>query len=202
MSFEGIKDIPTVGWIFLFIAIFFIFIIAIGIVASIFYLFIHKNIKTKLFEVENLPKQQQKEMYIAEGKDQLENQCQVAKQLIKKLRIKLYSTGLDIFDIKEKKDLEIFELITYRISDRLNYDVRNDLTRNHITKKTDEELSEYSNAKAKGYYYMIYDRLYNMNSRLPEFDLPKIIELIPEQEINNIFNEIYFSARDIAGGVK
>ncbi len=138
-------------------------------------------------------------MFIAEGKDQLENQCQVAKQLLKKIRIRLYETALEELKINDKKDLEILELITHRITDRLNYDVRNDLTRNHITKKNDTELKDYSDAKAKGYYYMMYDRLYNMNSKLPEYNLPRIIENIPETEIKNIFYDIYYSARNIAG---
>ena len=199
MSSIDVSKIPIIGWITILVLGLLIITTIIFIVIGLIYIGLKKNIKSKLFEISEIPKQQQRELFIAEGKDQLENQCQVAKQLLKKIRIKLYESGVKELNIIDKKDLEILELITYRIADRLNYDVRNDLTRNHITKKTDEELKEYSNAKAKGYYYMMFDRLYNMNSRLPEYNLPKILDPIPESEIKSIFYEIYFSARSIAG---
>lgn len=200
MSKIDLSSIPSIGWVVIFV-LGFIAVLIIGFaIMGIFYLILKKNIKSKIFEITDIPQQQQRELFIAEGKDQLENQCQVAKQLLKKVRIRIYEAGIEQLKIQDHKDIEIFELITYRIADRLNYDVRNDLTRNHITKKTDEELKEYSNAKAKGYYYMMYDRLYNMNSRLPDYELPKTLELIPESEIKAIFYEIYHSARSIAGG--
>lgn len=192
-------SIPTIGWISVLIFGIVLIVVVAIVLTFLMYWMLKKNIKTKLFEIVEAPKQQERELFIAEGKDQLDNQCQVAKQLLKKIRIRLYEAGITKFDIKDRKDLEILELITYRIADRLNYDVRNDLTRNHITKKTDSELKEYSDAKAKGYYFMMYDRLYNMNARLPEFELPKILDLVPEAEIKSIFYDIYFSARSIAG---
>lgn len=202
MDLIDLSTIPTVGWITILVLGFFILVTLILVVTGVLYVIFKKNIKTKIFELTDVPKQQQRELYIAEGKDQLDNQCQVAKQLLKKIRIRLFQSGVMKFEIKDQKDIEILELITYRIADRLCYDVRNDLTRNHITKKNDEELKEYSDAKAKGYYFMMYDRLYNLNSKLPNFDLPKILDDISESEIRNIFYDIYFSARSIAGGGK
>lgn len=194
--------IPTIGWVSILILGILILLIISFAVSGLLYIALKKNIKTKLFELCEIPKQQQREMFIAEGKDQLDNQCQVAKQLLKKIRIRLFQAGIMKFDLKDQKDVEILELITYRIADRLNYDVRNDLTRNHITKKNDDELREYSDAKSKGYYFMMYDRLYNMNSKLPSYELPKILDDISEAEMRSIFYDIYYSARSIAGGGK
>lgn len=194
------SSIPTIGWVIFLILGFFILIIVSFALSGLLYVILRKNIKTKLFELCEVPKQQQREMFIAEGKDQLDNQCQVAKQLLKKIRIRLFQAGVMKFDLQDQKDVEILELITYRIADRLNYDVRNDLTRNHITKKNDDELREYSDAKAKGYYFMMYDRLYNMNNKLPNYELPKILDDLSESEIRSIFYDIYYSARSIAGG--
>lgn len=195
-----LSSLPTIAWVTLLVLGIAIVVFLTIALAGILYVILNKNLKSKFFELSDIPKQQQREMYIAEGKDQLDNQCQVAKQLLKKIRIRLYQAGVSKLDIKDQKDLEILELITYRIADRLNYDVRNDLIRNHITKKNDDQLKEYSDAKAKGYYFMMYDRLYNMNSRLPTYELPKILDEISESEIRNIFYDIYFSARSIAGG--
>ena len=199
MNKIDLGSISNTGWFAIIILGLIIAVMFTIAVYCIMYILLKKNFKTQLFELSDAPKQQQREMYIAEGKDQLDNQSQVAKQLLKKVRIRLYESGVELFKIEDTKDLDILELITYRITDRLNYDVRNDLTRNHITKKSDEELKEYSNAKAKVYYYMMYDRLYNMNPRLPEYNLPKILDNIPESEIKSIFYEIYHSARSIAG---
>ena len=193
-----LSNISKFGWTAIIIICSLIFIVLIALIIVIGNVIFKKNIKTKIFDITDIEKNQ-KDMYRAEGKDILENQCQVAKQLLKELRIKLFTSGMQIYNFENPKDVEILELLTYRIVDRLNYDVRNDLTRNHITSKTDSELIAYSEAKAKGYYFLIKDRFYIWNSKLPEFNLPKIIESIPELEIKNIFIEIYFSARSIAG---
>ena len=56
--------------------------------------------------------------------------------MLKTARIKLYETGINLFNIQDEKNKTIFELITYRISDRLNYELKNDFTRNHISNKS------------------------------------------------------------------
>jgi hypothetical protein len=195
MDFSGIS---TIGWIVIAIIFSLVFLVLITALIIFFNLAFKKNIKLKHFSIEEV-QPLQKELYFSEGKNQLENQCQVAKLLMKELRIKLYITGEKIFNLTDQRDKDILELITYRIVDRLIYDLRNDLTRNHITSKTDEELDRYSEAKANGYYIMIKDRFYIWNSKIPNYDLRQIIERIPKTEITNIFKNIYFSARDIAG---
>lgn len=194
-----ISSLPTAAWISILIFAIVVVIVIALLLTGVLYVLLKKNIKTKLFEIADVPKQQQRELFIAEGKDQLDNQCQVAKQLLKKLRIRLYEIAMEDYSNIDDKSKEILELITYRIADRLNYDVRNDLTRNHIAKKSTEELRQYSIAKANGYYYMIYDRLYNLNGKLPEYNLPKLLEKLSISEIEALFFEIYSSAQRIAG---
>lgn len=198
------SKIPTFGWVTLLILGVILLVVVALAIFGVLYAVLRKNFKTKFFELTEIPKEEQKrtqrEMYLAEGKDQLENQCHVAKQLLKELRIKIYTTGNKIFELSDRKDSEILELISYRIVDRLNYDIRNDLTRNHITKKTETELREYSDAKAKGYFYMVKDRLFIFNGKLPEIDLSKIMHTITLKDFENIFYDIYSAARNIAGG--
>ena len=127
------STIPFFGWIV--ILILGIMVVLLLVVLLIFLNKIAKNhtIKTSFFEV--TAKEQQKELFIAEGKDQLDNQCQVAKQILKEIRVMLYETMEKRFQVTDRKNLSILELITYRIVDRLNYEVKNDLTRNHTVKK-------------------------------------------------------------------
>ncbi len=193
------SKIPTIAWIiFLFIALLLILVV-IAILVGIFYLLNKKNIKTKIFELNQPIKPEIKEKYIAEGKDLIDNQSQVAKLMLKTGRIKVYEEGLKLFNIKNSKDKIILEMITYRINDRLNYELKNDFTRNHIVNKTNYELEQYADAKSKGYYRLITEKLYMFNEKLPEYNLPKIMDNIPFEEVKKIFTDIYFSARGIAG---
>src|SRR5574344_1550635 len=196
---SNLSGISNFGWV----SIILIILILAGVIIAICVMWKDRNIKTKYFESDIVKEHQetQRELLMSEGKDQLENQCQVAKNILKELRIKIYETGVKKFNIKGKQELDILELLTYRIVDRLNYDVKNDLTRNHITHKTDYELDEYTRAKSRGYYSMIKDRLYTQNDYLPNYNLPILMEQISPMEVEVIFKDVYFSARRIANGM-
>jgi hypothetical protein len=196
---SNLSGISNFGWV----SIILIILILAGVIIAICVMWKDRNIKTKYFESDIVKEHQetQRELLMSEGKDQLENQCQVAKNILKELRIKIYETGVKKFNIKGKQELDILELLTYRIVDRLNYDVKNDLTRNHITHKTDYELEEYTRAKSRGYYSMIKDRLYTQNDYLPNYNLPILMEQISPMEVEAIFKDVYFSARRIANGM-
>lgn len=194
-----LSGISNFGWVCLAIII----LMLAGTVITICVIWKNRNIKTKFFESDIVKehRETQKEILMSEGKDQLENQCQVAKNILKELRIKVYETGLRKFEITQKQEKDLLELLTYRIVDRLNYDVKNDLTRNHITHKTDFELEQYSRAKARGYYSMIKDRLYKGNDYLPNYNLPQLLDDISRMEVETIFKDVYYSARRIANGM-
>jgi len=189
------STIPTIGWISIIIIgalIAAVLLFALNVLAK-------KNLKSKIIELNEPIREEIKERYIAEGKDLIDNQSQVAKLMLKVARIKIYETGLKIFDIKDEKDKTILEMITYRISDRLNYELKNDFTRNHIVNKSNYELEQYANAKSKAYYRLLTEKLYMFNEKLPEYDLPKIMEHVTFEDTKKLFTDIYFSGRDIAG---
>ena len=189
------SSIPTLGWISIII----IGILLTGVLFFALYIISKKNVKSKYIELNEPIREEIKERYIAEGKDLIDNQSQVAKLMLKVARIKIYETGLKLFNISDEKDKTILELITYRISDRLNYELKNDFTRNHIVNKSNYELEQYANAKAKAYYRLITEKLYMFNSKLPDYELPKIMEQVSFDDAKKLFTDIYFSGRDIAG---
>lgn len=199
MNKIDLTTIPTIGWIAFIIVGCLLAGIIIFTVIYLNNLLSKKNLKTKIFELNEPIKKEIKERYIAEGKDIIDNQSQVAKLMLKIARIRIYEEGLKLFDIKDEKDKIIFELITYRISDRLNYELKNDFTRNHIINKTDTELEQYALAKTKAYYRLLTEKLYIFNSKLPNYDLPRIMNHLPFEEAKKLFTEIYFSGRDIVG---
>jgi hypothetical protein len=195
---ESLNSIPSTGWVVIGLISMVVLVVLMLIICGVFILLWKKNIKTKFFEINEI-KPEIKERYIAEGKDLVDNQSQVAKLLIKGWRAKLYEIGLRELNITNQSDKIIFELITYRISDRLNYELKNDFTRNHITSKSNAELDQYTSAKSKAYYALVRERLYIFNDKLPQYNLPDIMTKISYDETKDFFGEIYKSARDIAG---
>ena len=189
------SSIPTIGWITVLI----IGVLLCAVLIFALYVISKKNLKSKFVELNEPIKEAVKERYIAEGKDLIDNQSQVAKLMLKLARIEIYQTGLKVFNITDEKDRIILEMITYRISDRLNYELKNDFTRNHIVNKSNYELEQYANAKTKAYYRLVTEKLYMFNEKLPDYDLPKIMDHISFDDAKKLFTDIYFSGRDIAG---
>lgn len=186
------SNLPPIGWI--------VIILFMGLVTVLFYgifrFFEHRNIRFKDMEFAEKDK---KELYQTEGKNLLDNQCNTAHNLLEKIWIDIYENARVMFEIEDPKDLFILEDICHLIEGQLNYEVKNDLTRNHITEKTDMQLEFYSEGKAKGYYQKVKSMLYKYNVQLLEVDLPTVMQKIPFEEYGKIFHEIYFSAREIAG---
>ncbi len=186
---QEILNIPAVWGI--------IYMVVTAAVVFLFWIFKTKNVKFK--DVEIIEKTQ-KELYRTEGKNTLDNQCCNAHNLIKTIWIDLFETGKTIFNITDTRDLFLLEDITHLIESKLNYEVKNDLTKNHITEKSDYELAMYSEAKAHGYYNSVKASLYYYNSQLPEYNLPDIMENITVEDFIKTFKAIYFGACKIAGG--
>lgn len=172
-------------------------VLIISIVLMVFWIIKNKDIKLKHVEIVS---KTEKEYLKAEGKNTLDNQTSNAHNLLKKIWIDLYETGRKKFNIIDPTEKYLLEDIAHIIEGKLNYEVKNDLTRNHITEKNDVELSKYSEAKAAGYYRSVKANLYNFNAQLPMYDLPLILDDISYDDFKDVFSEIYFSARKIAGG--
>lgn len=190
------SSLPAIGWVTIIL-----FIVLLALVFyGIYRILMAKDIKIKNFEAtsENIKREQ----YHTEGKNLLDNQTNNAHNLLKKVWIDIYQTGKNMYQITDSNELFILEDVAHLIEGKLNYDVKNDLTRNHIIEKSDLDLTTYSDAKAVGYYRAVLAMLYQYNIQLPEYDLPKIMDKISLDEYKRIFSEIYFGARKIAGDMK
>lgn len=190
------SSLPLIGWVTIILLIVLVGVIFYGI----YRVLMAKDIKIKNFETTS--ENNKRELYQAEGKNLLDNQTNNAHNLLKKVWIDLYQNGKNLYQITDSNELFILEDIAHLVEGKLNYDVKNDLTRNHIVEKSDEDLTKYSDAKAAGYYRAVLAMLYQYNIQLPNYDLPKIMDLIPVEDYKRIFSEIYYSARKIAGGIK
>jgi hypothetical protein len=174
-----------------------VYMVVTAAIMFLFWVFKTKNIKIKDFEI---IEKTQKELYRTEGKNTLDNQSCNAHNILKKVLINIYDIGKNMFNIQDQTELFLLEDISRIIESKLNYEVKNDLTKNHITEKDDLELTLYSEAKASGYYQSVTAMLYAMNVQLPNYDLPEIMNEFSLGDFNSIFKEIYFSAKKIAGG--
>lgn len=186
------STLPPIGWVVLIMLIGLCTVLVYGI----FRFIEHRNIKFKNLEV---TQETQKELYQTEGKNLLDNQCNNANNLLEQVWIRIYEVVQRQNKISDPKDLFILEDICHLIEDKLELYVKNDLTRNHITVKTDLELEHYSDGKAKGYYSKVQSLLYQYNNQLPEINLPAAMNEITMEDYRKIFHDIYFSSREIAG---
>ncbi|MGP1459233.1 MAG: hypothetical protein ACTTKL_07970 [Treponema sp.] len=187
---------PVIGWVVVGIFACMLVLLAGMIFYGLYTIVKTKNIRLKNIEIAS---KTQKELYHVEGKNVLENQSSNAHNLLKKTWMDIFETGRRIFNITNQMELFLLEDIAHLIENQLNYETRNDLTRNHITEKSDLELTIYSDSKATGYYAAVCAELYRLNIQLPDYDLPEIMNHITLDEYKRIFKEIYFSARRIAG---
>lgn len=190
---EAISKFPSE---FLMGALVIISVFLTAMIVLIVWIIKTRDVKIKDIEIVT---NSQKELYRTEGKNTLDNQTSNAHNLLKKIWIDLYDTGRKKFNITDASELFLLEDIAHLIEGKLNYDVKNDLTRNHITEKDDLELSKYSEAKATGYYRAVKANLYAYNVQLPKYELPEIMNDITLDEYKRIFTELYFNARKIAG---
>lgn len=190
------KNLPMVGWCVIFAVI---ALIWFG-VFILYSLVKNRDIKIKNIELMQKTYSTQKELHQTEGKNLLDNQTSNAHNLLKKIWIGIYEVGREKFQITDQTELFILEDIAKLIEGKLNYEVKNDLTRNHITEKDDLELQRYSEAKAVGYYHSVKANLFTYNIQLPKYDLPMILSNISIDDYKALFSEIYFNARKIAGG--
>lgn len=168
-----------------------------AIIVLVFWIVKNRDIKLKDIEIVT---RSQKELYRTEGKNTLDNQTSNAHNLLKKIWIDIFEIGRKKFKITNQSELFILEDIAHLIEGKLNYEVKNDLTRNHITEKDDLELTKYSDAKAVGYYRCVNANLYQYNIQLPNYELPEILNEISIDDFKRLFSELYFNARKIAGG--
>jgi hypothetical protein len=192
-SIDAIGRLPPV---FLFGLLLIIAFLAASVVIIVFWILKNRDVKLKDIEIVT---SSQRELYRTEGKNTLDNQTSNAHNLLKKIWIDIYEQGRQLFKITDQTELFILEDIAHLIEGKLNYEVKNDLTRNHITEKGDLELTKYSDAKATGYYRSVKANLYTYNVQLPQYDLPHILDSISIDEYKRIFSELYFNARKIAG---
>ena len=192
-SIDAIGKLPPV---FLFGLLLIIAFLAASVVIIVFWILKNRDVKLKDIEIVT---SSQRELYRTEGKNTLDNQTSNAHNLLKKIWIDIYEQGRRLFKITDQTELFILEDIAHLIEGKLNYEVKNDLTRNHITEKGDLELTKYSDAKATGYYRSVKANLYTYNVQLPQYDLPQILDSISIDEYKRIFSELYFNARKIAG---
>ena len=192
-SIDAIGRLPPV---FLFGLLLIIAFLAASVVIIVFWIIKNRDVKLKDIEIVT---SSQRELYRTEGKNTLDNQTSNAHNLLKKIWIDIYEQGRQLFKITDQTELFILEDIAHLIEGKLNYEVKNDLTRNHITEKGDLELTKYSDAKATGYYRSVKANLYTYNVQLPQYDLPHILDSISIDEYKRIFSELYFNARKIAG---
>jgi hypothetical protein len=142
----------------------------------------------------------EKERIQSDSRELSDNQMRAAKIHIGSLRVLLLESAEKEFPDMSQLEQAYLALLVARITDNLLEQFRIDLVRNHIVKKTPEELQVYTRAKATMYYTKIRLFLCDYNLYMPSYDLKKIVEQVPFKQVFDIYLESYTSARQLSTG--
>lgn len=187
------SSLPAAGWA----AIFLVACALAGFLAGLYFLLVKKEVK--LGKLEILSPAEKKSIGAAANR-LLENQSANAHNLLGKVWTDIYETGCRIFSIADRQEMYLLEDMARIIDSRLRYAVHLDLLRNNISGKTREGVLRYAGAKAEGYWRLIRTLLHSFNAQLPRYPLPSILDAMDKRDFDKVFEEIYLSSRDIAGG--
>lgn len=195
MTAELIAALPAAGWA----AVFLLIIVLGGFLGYICRLLMHKEVRLGKVELSS-PKQ--KAVYKEEAHNLSETQRVNARNLLSKVWLDIYETGVRIFNITNRQEQFLLEDIAKLIDNSLQNAVHLDLLKNHLPSKSEADLLRYADVKAKGYLRMIKEFLLRYNEQLPNYNLREILNHIPRDEFKGIFEEIYMSACNMKKGGK
>ena len=100
-------------------------------------------------------------------------------------------------DLIERAYLDkAFKLIVLELLEQF----RLDLVRNHIAKRTESELKEYTEAKSEIYYLSVQAMLSEFNHDLPRFNLTSLLDNISQREFYDLYYKAYLNAKRLSSG--
>ena len=176
---DQLKELPGFAWVCIMITV--ISVVALVIV-GLYYILKGKNVTTPIISIT------EKERIQSESRELSDNQMRTAKIHIGSIRTIMMEEAEKLFTDMEPLELNLLE--QFRI----------DLVRNHIVKKSDEELKVYTQAKANTYYTKIRVFLGDYNHNIKKYDFKKIIDAIAYQRIYDIYYQSYLSAKQLSAG--
>lgn len=153
-----------------------------------------KNIETKLFTAT------QKTQIQAESRELSDNQMRAAKILIGQIGMQYTDNCTKMYPQMSEMEADYIDLLAKFITDNLLNQFRIDLVRNHITKKTDEELKLYSLSKSEMYRTKARMLISEYNRNIHGFDLREAWDYIEKKDMDDIYLQAYTQARTLSIG--
>ena len=188
---DQLKELPGFAWVCIMITV--IAVVAL-VVVGLYLILKGKNVTSPIISIT------EKERIQSESRELSDNQMRTAKIHIGSIRTLMMEEAEKLFMDMEPLELAYIELLTGKITDNLLEQFRIDLVRNHIVKKSDEELKVYTQAKANTYYTKIRVFLGDYNHNIKKYDFKKIIDAIAYQRIYDIYYQSYLSAKQLSAG--
>ena len=153
-----------------------------------------KNIETKLFTAT------QKTQIQAESRELSDNQMRAAKILIGQIGMQYTDNCTNMYPQMSEMEADYIDLLAKFITDNLLNQFRIDLVRNHITKKTDEELKLYSLSNSEMYRTKARMLISEYNRNIHGFDLREAWDCIEKKDMDDIYLQAYTQARTLSIG--
>lgn len=186
-----IAEVPVYAWIFATLML----IIILGTLALVVLKVLKdKNITTSLFSVT------EKSQLQAESRELNDNQMRGAREILSWIEVTLRNTSEKTFVNQDLLERAYLDLLFKYISSTLLEQFRLDLVRNHIVKKTESELKEYSEAKAEIYRSMVMAILSKHNSDLPNLPLIELLNDLSTKDFFDVYYKAYLNAKRLSVG--
>lgn len=169
-------------------------IVALVAIVLLFILIKNKNLVTPKFSIT------EKTQIQAESRELSDNQMRGAKEILGYIGVELRHEADMSFmdqDLIERAYLDkAFKLIVLELLEQF----RLDLVRNHIAKRNEAELKEYTEAKAEIYYLSVQAMLSDFNKDLPRFNLTSLLDNISQREFYDLYYKAYLNAKRLSSG--
>lgn len=180
---------------FMWISLLLTVVAVVSIVGFVIYKILSgKDITTKAFTAT------QKVQIQADSRELSDNQMRAAKVILGKLKVLLCTEADVIWTSKTSLETDYISLLLNHITTHLLEQYRIDLVRNHIMQKNYEELKIYSDAKAVMYRMKVESFLNDYNRCIPQYDLKRILDNVPENTFKELYYQAYSQAKSLSVG--
>lgn len=186
-----ISQLPIAGWICITLVCLTAF--AVVLIGAL------RLIKTKDIAIGNF-KMSEKTQLQAESRELSDNQMRGAREVLSYIQVMLREQSSKKFPGLTYLESSFLDLLFKYIMTSLLEQFRLDLVRNHIVKKTESELREYSSAKADIYYMSVQAILSRYNHEIERFNLSDLLMNIPQEEFDRLYFKAYLNAKKLSIG--
>lgn len=190
-NLSWIATAPVYAWVFV--------LIIISLLLGTIILICFKGLKGKNINTPRISITEKTQLQ-AESRELSDNQMRGAREILSWVEVSLRKASDVMFVNQDLLERAYLDLLFKYISSVLLEQFRLDIVRNHIVKKTESELKEYSEAKAEIYHSMVKAVLSKHDSDIPTFCIIDLMDNITVKDFYEVYYKAYLNAKRLSVG--